>query len=314
MLYDRKAKGSENLFKDPKKDDNLPPGTGDRLRGRPGDVTGSRSFDRGGARPYEEPEDEAEEMPPVRPPASRPGAARPGARPGVRQASATGSMRAQPEKSKGKGFGFFGAKGAKPAEDKAESPKVPVQERFKNWLAERRKLHVVQPEKIEIGRRIMALGIDFCAAFLLSMALMMLPLVNRFLDQNMMMLALVCVRDYFYAGHGLGKNIMGLRVVDIFNGQAPTLKAAIMRNLVYIGPLFFLMALQRILGILPLPGLNVIIGQLGQLLATLYVLVILPLECYRSWQRDDSMRLGDEIAGTCIVESETDFSEFLPKK
>jgi uncharacterized RDD family membrane protein YckC len=184
---------------------------------------------------------------------------------------------------------------------------------FQDWLAERRSMAVVEPEHIEPGRRLMAIGIDFAAAFLISMVIMMIPLVNRVLDQNFVMLSIVCIRDYFYSGRGLGKNIMGLKVVDIFTGQAPGIKAVLIRNLVYLGPLIFLEALHLILKIIPIPQLTFLIGQVGNVIATVYVLVILPLECYRSYQREDSMRLGDEIAGTCILESETDFNGFLPK-
>jgi len=184
---------------------------------------------------------------------------------------------------------------------------------YQAWVNERRAIAVVEPEHIEPGRRLMAVGIDFGVAFIISMVVMMIPLVNRVLTQNLVLLILMCVRDYFYSGRGLGKNLMGLKVVDIFTGQPPGLKQAVLRNLVYLGPLLFLEALQRILGIFPVPHVTLVIGQVGNVLAGLYVLVILPLECYRSYQREDSMRLGDEIAGTCLLESETDFTGILPK-
>ena len=85
-----------------------------------------------------------------------------------------------------------------------------------------------------------------------------------------------------------------------------------MRNLVYLGPLLLLEALHLLLKILPGQEVNLLLGPLYAL-ATLYVLVILPLECYRSYRREDSMRLGDEIAGTCLLDSETSFDGFLPK-
>jgi hypothetical protein len=187
----------------------------------------------------------------------------------------------------------------------------PIQ--FKNWLAQRRSMAVLEPEHIEPGRRLMAIGIDFGAAYLVSIMVMMIPFVNRVLDINLIMLILICARDYIFGGRGLGKNIMGFKVVDIFTGQAPGIKQVLIRNLVWLGPLLFLQALQRLLHIIPVPLLTYFIGQIANILATLYVLVILPLECYRSYQREDSMRLGDEIAGTCLLESETDFSGFLPK-
>ncbi len=312
------------MFKGPKKDDESSARPGGRMRDMPSDRFGNSSSNQAGKPPgsqagnqsrgqagdqqfdqqYDEQYDDAEEIPAARPYDRGGRGDRQGGRSSQRSVD---KLKEKKPKSKG----MWPARGAK---DKKSEAKVSLSQRFKNWLAERRTQHVVEPEKIELGRRIMALGIDFGAAFMIAMVLQMLPLVNRFLDMNMSMLSLVCVRDYFYGGRGLGKNIMGLRVVDIFNGQSPTLKAAIMRNLVYIGPLFFFQALQRILGIIPMPGVTIIIGQVGNALATVYVLVILPLECYRAWQREDSMRLGDEVAGTCIIESETDFSEFLPKK
>jgi len=185
--------------------------------------------------------------------------------------------------------------------------------KFQTWVKNRRAIAVVEPERIEPGRRLMAIGIDFGAAFIISMLIMMVPLVNRVLTQNLVLLILMCVRDYFYSGRGLGKNLMGLKVVDIFTGQPPGLKQAIVRNLVYLGPLLFLEALQRVLQLIPMPQVTVPIGQVCYVVAGLYVLVILPLECYRSYQSEDSMRLGDEIAGTCLLESETDFTGILPK-
>lgn len=185
---------------------------------------------------------------------------------------------------------------------------------YRAWADNRRAIAVVEPERIEPGRRLIAVGIDFGAAFVISMFIMMIPLVNKVLtQQNFVLLILMCVRDYFYSGRGLGKNIMGLKVVDIFTGQAPGLKQVIVRNLVYLGPLLLMLALQPILSLIGNPQITVKVGELLNAMAGLYVLVILPLECYRCYQREDSMRLGDEIAGTCLLECETDFSGFLPK-
>jgi len=211
---------------------------------------------------------------------------------------------------------------SRPSKRPDDSPSKPVKTgglnlkekltQFQDWLAERRKLAVVEPEHIEPGKRIMAIGIDFGAAYLVGVVVMMIPLVSSILNINLVMLSLLCVRDYFYSGRGLGKNIMGFKVVDIFTGQAPTIKAVLVRNLVYLGPLLLLEALHLLLKILPGQEVNLLLGPLYAL-ATLYVLVILPLECYRSYRREDSMRLGDEIAGTCLLDSETSFDGFLPK-
>jgi uncharacterized RDD family membrane protein YckC len=184
-------------------------------------------------------------------------------------------------------------------------------QKFQDWLDARAEDAVVEPEKIELGTRLMAFGIDFGAAFFVSMLVMMIPFVNKVLTQNLVLLTLMCVRDYFYGGRGLGKNIMGLRVVDIFTGQEPSLRAAVTRNFFYLGPLLILEVLQFVLRLVPAPQLTFFIGQVATGLAGLYVLVILPVECYRSVTREDSMRLGDEIAGTCVIEAETDFSSLM---
>ena len=186
-------------------------------------------------------------------------------------------------------------------------------QKFQDWLDARADEAVVEPEKIEIGTRLMAFGIDFGAAFFVSMLVMMIPFVNKVLTQNLVLLSLMCIRDYFYGGRGLGKNIMGLRVVDIFTGQTPSFRAAFTRNFFYLGPLLILEVLQFVLRLVPVPQLTFFIGQVATGLAGLYVLVILPVEGYRSVQREDSMRLGDEIAGTCIIEAESDFSQLIQK-
>jgi hypothetical protein len=156
---------------------------------------------------------------------------------------------------------------------------------FQAWAEERRSRAVVEPEHIEAGRRGMALGIDFGAAFFISMIVMMIPFVNRAVDANFVMLSLMCIRDYFYGGRGLGKNLMGLRVVDIFNGQGPGFKAVLIRNAVYTGPLLILEVLNLTSRFIPFPQLTTFISQLANPLAGLYVLVILPVECYRCYRR-----------------------------
>jgi hypothetical protein len=44
-----------------------------------------------------------------------------------------------------------------------------------------------------------------------------------------------------------------------------------------------------------------------------YLAVVLPVECYRAYSRDDSLRIGDQFAGTALIDAATDFSNPLSK-
>lgn len=191
---------------------------------------------------------------------------------------------------------------------------------FNEKLAEKRADAPFEPDHIEPGRRIIALGIDFGIGFLLALVIMLIPFVNRYLDIKMVIILFLLFRDYFYEGRGFGKNLMGFGVFDIFTGQAPSLKQVFQRNVIYLGPILvsqiFALLLMVAGGVIPIAIVITILTTISQivgLLATLYVLVILPLESYRSYEREDSMRLGDEIAGTCLGNTEMNFSNFLSK-
>lgn len=176
----------------------------------------------------------------------------------------------------------------------------------------------IEPEKIEPGKRLIALGIDFFVGFLISFIFMLIPVVNGYLNTTTVPLLFLAFRDYLFEGRGLGKNLMGLRVCDMKTGEGPSLVQTLKRNLIYLGPMLVLQLLGIILNLIPLNrfvnfDLNNILGQTFNLVASVYLLVILPIEIYRTFQREDSMRLGDELAGTCLVEAEMDFSNPMSK-
>ncbi len=193
------------------------------------------------------------------------------------------------------------------------NPIVRAWNNFNQSLAENRAHAEFEPERIEPGRRVIALGIDFGIGFLLSLMVMVTPFVNHFFSGTLVIVLFLIVRDYFFEGRGFGKNLMGFKVVDIFSGNQPSLKQALMRNIVYLGPLLLLQIFALILALIPAPTVTTVINKLLNALATLYVLVILPIESYRSYEREDSMRLGDEVAGTCLANSDMSFSNFLSK-
>ncbi len=198
---------------------------------------------------------------------------------------------------------------------------------FNQSLEEKRADAVFEPEHIEPGRRVTALGIDFGVGFLASMFLMLLPVVNIFMTSKMIMMVYLIFRDYFFEGRGIGKNLMGIQVVDIYTGNSPSLKQVIERNGIYLGPLLLCevlallanLILPQLTHILPVAVIGPLlattsgVGKIIDAIATLYLFVILPLESYRSYDREDSMRLGDEIAGTCLANTDMSFSNFLSR-
>ncbi len=198
---------------------------------------------------------------------------------------------------------------------------------FNQSLEEKRADAVFEPEHIEPGRRLTALGIDFGIGFFVSMFIMLLPVVNIFLTSQMIIMLYLIFRDYFFEGRGVGKNLMGIQVVDIYSGNSPSLRQVIERNAIYLGPLLICQVLALLVNLLlpllthilpvqaiaPLTTTVSAIGNIIVAIATLYLFVILPLESYRCYDREDSMRLGDEIAGTCLANSDMSFSNFLSR-
>ena len=192
------------------------------------------------------------------------------------------------------------------------------------YIAQKRRGARVEPQKIDPGRRLIALGIDFGVAYAISMVLVCIPFLNRFLSINIIIPIFMCGRDFLFGGRGVGKNLMGLKVVDMASGGPPSIMQAILRNAVYIAPLLILQFFDAALHLIPShigtgsQAFNVQpfidpVRDVGHFALSLYVLVIVPLEAYRTYSSEDSMRLGDAIAGTCLLDSDTNFKELLPK-
>jgi uncharacterized RDD family membrane protein YckC len=190
----------------------------------------------------------------------------------------------------------------------SSSSKQSLIERFNQWLAAKRADAAIEPTRIDFSKRLIALGIDFGAGFILQLIVSLIPVLNMFIKGTLVIVLFLFVRDKLFGGRGIGKNFMGLRVVDIRTGEAPSLKQILIRNATYLGPVILVELVSRILQVIPVPALNTIISQALGLVCTVYELVILPLEIYRTYSREDSMRLGDELAGTCVTEADMSFS------
>lgn len=171
---------------------------------------------------------------------------------------------------------------------------------------------------IDPGRRIAALILDFVAAYMLGAVISLIPAtlfpwMVRFLNVQTVMMAFILGRDFLFEGRGIGKNLMGLQVIDVVTGQPANLAQSIVRNGFLIAPFIILQLTNFIFSFVPAPpwihGLAMTIINVG---GTVYTAVVLPLECYRAYKRED--RKGDELAGTAIVDADMDFSTPLPRK
>jgi hypothetical protein len=153
------------------------------------------------------------------------------------------------------------------------------------------------------------LVIIYILSSLLSVVVSIIPLLPNLLPQPIILVVLFMFRDYFFGGRGIGKNLMGLQVVDSHSGKAVTLRQSFLRNIILTAPLI----VMDVSGMVPGMILPSFIRELLNILETLYSIVFLPLESYRAFSREDSLRLGDQLAQTKIIQTQTSFDQFVPK-
>jgi len=185
------------------------------------------------------------------------------------------------------------------------------------------------PIKVDFNRRLVAVVIDLLICYLVAIVCELIPFLNRFLSLPLVMAAIFLSRDFFFQGRGFGKNLMGFQVVDAKTGVPANLLQAFIRNFILIAPEIVVAAVS----LMPLtwdqgghgsydgvsrfvanPAIwNASVIQVVNIVGSFYLLIVLPMECYRAYAREDSLRKGDELAGTMIIEAPMDFSRFLPK-
>ncbi len=167
---------------------------------------------------------------------------------------------------------------------------------------------------VEPNKRLIALLIDLTVCYIISILISaivsVIPLLPNLLSQPIILLILFIFRDYFFGGRGVGKNLMGLKVVDALSGQPISLKQSFLRNITFTAPLI----VMELVALLPAAVLPVLIRDILNILETIYSLIFLPLESYRAFSREDSLRIGDTLAQTKIIQTQTSFDEFVPKK
>ena len=167
----------------------------------------------------------------------------------------------------------------------------------------------VEPLHIEPSKRLVALMFDVAAAYLAGVLVAMIPFVNNFMPLQIVVVVGFLCRDCLFGGRGIGKNLMGLRVVDARTGAAPTILQSVQRNIILVAPFVVLQTVPNLLKVIPIEWVNQVVMQIINIVGMLYVAIVLPLESYRAYSREDSLRIGDEIAGTTIIESQMDFSQ-----
>lgn len=170
----------------------------------------------------------------------------------------------------------------------------------------------VEPVQVDVGKRLVAGLIDVLAGFVIGMAVNCIPFVNVYIHEQLALIAFLMVRDALFNGRGVGKNLMGLQVVDIKTGQAATLKQSIMRNVVVFGPYVTLYGVNIVLKFMP-NEVNSVVTNIVTGVGTVYTLAVIPYEAWRAFSRVDGLRWGDQFAGTATVPADMDFSNPLPK-
>jgi hypothetical protein len=170
------------------------------------------------------------------------------------------------------------------------------------------------PQRVEFKKRLVALIFDFLACYICSMGVMLIPYLNAYLHINLLICLFLLVRDFLFEGRGIGKNLMGLQVIDFETGSPPSLRQSALRNLVLIAPYALAQIVTLVLRFIPFAGFNAVVSNVVNVVGAIYVMAILPLEVYRAYSRSDGRRLGDQIAKTEVVESSMDFSKPLPRE
>jgi hypothetical protein len=169
-----------------------------------------------------------------------------------------------------------------------------------------------QPEtetapRIDPGKRAVALIIDLLAWYLVGAILNVLPLLVHLVSMTSIWILLLLTRDFWFEGRGIGKNFMGMMVIDAKTGHPCSFKQSVLRNIIILAPCAVLPIISVILTFVPLDWLREAVKSVTNVVGAIYLVVVLPMECYRAYSRDDSLRLGDSWAGTEIVEANMDF-------
>ncbi len=163
----------------------------------------------------------------------------------------------------------------------------------------------------------MALIVDIIVAFMVSLLLAsvisiiskIIPPIGRIFGLQSIVIIFLLVRDYLYEGRGIGKNLMGLQVVDIYTGKPASLLQSVKRNIIFFAPIIVTEIFSITLSIVSAAGVSSVITEAVNLACMVYVLFVIPAECWFAYSKEDGRRIGDRLAGTHVIESQMNFSK-----
>ena len=159
----------------------------------------------------------------------------------------------------------------------------------------------------DMPKRLVASLIDVVVGYIINLIVTCIPFVNMFLHDQIVMVAYLLVKDFLFNGRGVGKNLMGLQVVDARTGAPASLLQSVKRNIVIYGPYILLYFTNQIIKFIPDENIKSIAQNVTVGIGTVYTIFALPYEAYRVYTRADGLRLGDEFAGTVTVPADMDF-------
>lgn len=198
---------------------------------------------------------------------------------------------------------------ARPAQSKTGRPSDGKRITFSkfNKYGDDEKL-AIDPTQIDIGKRLVAGLIDVFAGYLVGMFVNCIPFINMYIHDQLVMVVFLLIRDSLFNGRGVGKNLMGLQVVDIKTGEPASLIQSIKRNIVVFGPYLMLYFVNIALHLVPNDTVSSVVTSAMQGIGAIYTLGVIPYEVYRVYSRVDGLRWGDQFAGTATIPADMDFS------
>src|SRR5579884_3882984 len=205
----------------------------------------------------------------------------------------------------------FGGPGKRPDESQGSAPGPFAGRAPKRTVGAR---PAVEPVRVDLGKRLVALIIDFFACYLVGVVVSLVPFINAFLPRPAFMIIAFLCRDFLFDGRGVGKNLMGFQVVDVQTGRPCDLLQSVQRNIVLVAPYVVLTIVDSVLRIVTIPFINEAVLSIINLIGMVYCAVVIPMEGYRAYSRADGLRIGDDVAGTAIIEAPMDFSRILPRQ
>jgi len=169
------------------------------------------------------------------------------------------------------------------------------------------------PLRAQPGRRLVAAWVyDFLPYYWISVFLV--QLLSYVLDASLvqklpLMVPAMCLflmRDYFFEGRGIGKNFLGLRVIDAKTGGAPTLKQSITRNFLFVGPYLIYQFIAFACFLYPFQHAASVLAVV-KVITQAWTILLLPVEGFLM-HKGDGRRLADKLSGTKVIFQRHDFS------